>query len=498
MEGKWWKVTDENLLGFLRAKEVKADLSNFYVGEMVDVIVDGKQLKRRCFDTPSGNTINIKGYRVCYDDFDEPVEEIESKLNERRITTMQMDWNTIKNNRIIKSSEDSNRVYTYYINLENTGYYEDGYLRIIPGEGDDTRFKIEATDEDGNVIKEGVFKFDDLIGAPYTSDYDSWKTRPYSYYINLVNTGYYESPILRITPSDGDLTEFRIEVDDENGNMIKEGKFDFGDILFDGIIANSREVIKSSEDSISGLSPRQYRNAIDKAADMIINGERDIQKICKATNLEEDDVQAIIDEQDELENELNSSREVIKSESSWNKRIQEIMDEEGVTREEAENILADACQTSSRQINSSVADPNRTKLYEMVDEGILDSKQVALELIQWLSDDDCEEFMRVYEYSDDFDSEEIDSGCHSKPKKNKKKPIKSGLREDFARGLQKMMKHEGAEFTEGTLEDNMVDIYDNYVSQYYADELEEKGGVSVAIDWFRNTYYDDEEGIFTH
>ena len=104
MSSKWWKVTDEDLLGFLKAKEVKADLNTFYIGEMVDVIVDGKQMKRRCFDTPSGNTINIKGYRVCYDDFDEPVEEIESKLNKRGITTMQMDWNTIKNNRIIKSS----------------------------------------------------------------------------------------------------------------------------------------------------------------------------------------------------------------------------------------------------------------------------------------------------------------------------------------------------------------------------------------------------------
>lgn len=426
---KWWKVTDEDLLGFLRAKEVKADLSNFYIGEMVDVIVDGIQMKRRCFDTPSGNTINIKGYRICYDDFDEPVEEIESKLNERGITTMQMDWNTIKNNRIIKSSEDSNRVYAYYINLENTGYYEDGYLRIIPGEGDDTKFKIEATDEDGNVIKEGVFKFDDLIGAPYTSDYDSWKTRPYSYHIDLVNTGYYESPILRITPSEGDLTEFRIEVDDENGTMIKEGKFDFGDILFDGIIANSREVIKSD--------------------------------------------------------------------SSWNKRIQEIMDEEGVTREEAENILGDACQTSSRQIKSSIADPNRTRLYEMVEDGVIDAQWIALSLIQWLSDDNCEEFMRVYGI-DMPEEEEIDSSCHSKPKKNKKKPIKSGLREDFAKGLQNIMKEKGAEFTEGTLEDNMIDIYDNYVSQYYEDELNEEGGEAVAEDWFRNTYYDDEEGIFTH
>ena len=78
------------------------------------------------------------------------------------------------------------------------------------------------------------------------------------------------------------------------------------------------------------------------------------------------------------------------------------------------------------------------------------------------------------------------------------KPIKSSVRDDFARGLQMIMKHEGAEFAEGSLEDNMTNIYDNYVSQYYADELKEKGGVKVATDWFRNTYPDDEEGIFIH
>ena len=49
----------------------------------------------------------------------------------------------------------------------------------------------------------------------------------------------------------------------------------------------------------------------------------------------------------EEDEEIESSRKAIKSESNWNKRVQEIMDEEGVTREEAEDILADACSVKS-------------------------------------------------------------------------------------------------------------------------------------------------------
>lgn len=76
--------------------------------------------------------------------------------------------------------------------------------------------------------------------------------------------------------------------------------------------------------------------------------------------------------------------------------------------------------------------------------------------------------------------------------------IKSSVRDDFKRGLQNIMREKHAEFADGTLEDNMIDIYDNYVSQYYEEELKEEGGEAVAEDWFRNTYYDDEEGIFIH
>lgn len=82
--------------------------------------------------------------------------------------------------------------------------------------------------------------------------------------------------------------------------------------------------------------------------------------------------------------------------------------------------------------------------------------------------------------------------------KSSREPIKSSVRDDFARGLQNIMKEKNAEFAYGTLEDNMVDIYDNYVSQYYEEELKEEGGEAVAEDWFRNTYPDDENGIFIH
>ena len=62
----------------------------------------------------------------------------------------------------------------------------------------------------------------------------------------------------------------------------------------------------------SEMTSRQYQNAIDKAAKMIVEGERDIDKICKKTGLDEDDVQAIIDEQEEMESAF-SSKKVIKS-----------------------------------------------------------------------------------------------------------------------------------------------------------------------------------------
>ena len=138
--------------------------------------------------------------------------------------------------RPVKSSTFDNEPYRYYIDLTNTGYYEDGSLHIDIDEGD-TRFKIEAVDKNGNTVNEGEFKFSDLIGHAH------------DYYIDLTNTGYYDSPILRITPSEGDITSFTIEAVDENGKTIAKRMFDFEDIL-NNAIKSSRRPIKSSNNDI--------------------------------------------------------------------------------------------------------------------------------------------------------------------------------------------------------------------------------------------------------
>lgn len=83
------------------------------------------------------------------------------------------------------------------------------------------------------------------------------------------------------------------------------------------LIKSSRRLIKSE------MSSRQYQNAIDKAARMIDEGERNVGAICKKTGLDEGDVQAMIDEQEELES-ITSSRKPVKSD--W-KREAEFMND---------------------------------------------------------------------------------------------------------------------------------------------------------------------------
>lgn len=112
-------------------------------------------------------------------------------------------------------------------------------------------------------------------------------------------------------------------------------------------------------------------------------------------------------------------------------------------------------------------------------------------------DDSIRSLQKTWNICKRGQEEKLKNAYHT-PVNNSKKSIKSSVRDDFARGLQNIMKEKHAEFADGTLEDNMVDIYDNYVSQYYEEELKEEGGEAVAEDWFRNTYYDDEEGIFIH
>lgn len=110
-------------------------------------------------------------------------------------------------------------------------------------------------------------------------------------------------------------------------------------------------------------------------------------------------------------------------------------------------------------------------------------------------DDSIRSLQKTWSICKRGQEEKLKNAYHT-PVNNSKKPIKSSARDDFANRLNKLMKHYSLSFSSGSLEDNMIDIYDNYVSQYYDDELKQKGGAAVADDWFHNTYSDDEEGIF--
>lgn len=72
----------------------------------------------------------------------------------------------------------------------------------------------------------------------------------------------------------------------------------------------------------------------------------------------------------------------------------------------------------------------------------------------------------------------------------------ANYRESFAEALSNEMKVRGLRFTEGTLEGNLIDIFDNYISQYYEDFLDEDPQ-DLAKDYIQDTLDSgDEEGIF--
>lgn len=80
--------------------------------------------------------------------------------------------------------------------------------------------------------------------------------------------------------------------------------------------------------------------------------------------------------------------------------------------------------TESKQRKTEDVDPrpNETKMLNMIDDGIVDTKELSKELLAWLSDDDIKRFMEVYEYTDDLDE--------SKKCKKGKKTIKEAFDED--------------------------------------------------------------------
>lgn len=62
---------------------------------------------------------------------------------------------------------------------------------------------------------------------------------------------------------------------------------------------------------------------------------------------------------------------------------------------------------TNNTINESVsAAPNRTRLEEMLDDGVINAHTLASELLNWLSDDDVAEFARAYDYFPEVEEEE--------------------------------------------------------------------------------------------
>jgi len=102
-------------------------------------------------------------------------------------------------------------------------------------------------------------------------------------------------------------------VGDSNYGLFARSENFFVDKVPEDVLAENQKPVQNSRRPVkSEMSSRQYQNAIDKAARMIDEGERDVGAICKKTGLDEGDVQAMIDEQEELES-VTSSRRAIKS-----------------------------------------------------------------------------------------------------------------------------------------------------------------------------------------
>lgn len=69
---------------------------------------------------------------------------------------------------------------------------------------------------------------------------------------------------------------------------------------------------------------------------------------------------------------------------------------------------------------------------------------------------------------------------------------------DFKDALSMIMKQYNTQFAEGSFDDNADDVFNNYLMMYYESDIAANGPKNTAIDWFKSTYFNDEDGIFTH
>ena len=326
---------------------------------------------------------------------------------------MQMDWNTIKSNRVIKNDYHDQEIYRQGFaclvkdkdteDFDNSPYGKShfpGSYRVLVDGNYETDFSAENDEE-------AIQKFKD-------------------YFAELPNPEF----LYREVKKRWDLSKFKgldvKEIEDEILGTLGDPDLTYEDFkeVSERIyneINSSRKVIKSSEDDKEGKTP--YWGTFGKDGVIFLTREEYIEEFGEEP-----------DEKDAMYN----SRKPIKSESSWNARVQEIMDEEGVTREEAEDILNDAFCGQSRKITSrkwnDVDSDPYTYYIDLTNTGYYDSP--ILRIIPMDGDDtrfrisaNDKEGNEIN--SDRFDFNEIlfgsiTSGCGSKGKKKKgKKAIKS-------------------------------------------------------------------------
>ena len=70
MENKRFWNCREDVCQMAGCKTILANLDTFYLGQKVELEVDGKKLERRVYDGPEGLFVFIKNCKVCYEDFE--------------------------------------------------------------------------------------------------------------------------------------------------------------------------------------------------------------------------------------------------------------------------------------------------------------------------------------------------------------------------------------------------------------------------------------------
>lgn len=118
------------------------------------------------------------------------------------------------------------------------------------------------------------------------------------------------------------------------------------------------------------------------------------------------------------------------------------------TREEAENAISYIMDNyeaedvnileESKEIKTENTDPRpyETKMYDLIEDGLVDTAQLAKELLGFLEDDDIKRFMEIYEYTNLTESKE----CSKEEKEECEDKITKFSSKSFNEAFTKMYK----------------------------------------------------------